>query len=252
MSKYEAIFKRYEKKYLLSKTQYEELRKRLEGIVVVDKYGKSTISNIYFDTPDSKIIRASLDKPVYKEKLRLRSYGTPNFDDTVFIELKKKYDGIVYKRRVDMELKEAVSYLYNGEKENKSSQILEEINWFLNYYSNIQPAMFIGYERIACYGIKDESLRITYDTNIVWRTEQLELDKGMWGNQLLEDGQVLMEIKIPGAMPLWLSHILNELEIYPTSFSKYGKGYQTLFQSKINSEIEKKNVSWMFREHCFA
>ena len=128
MSKYEAIFKRYEKKYLLSKTQYEELRKRLEGIVVVDKYGKSTISNIYFDTPDSKIIRASLDKPVYKEKLRLRSYGTPNFDDTVFIELKKKYDGIVYKRRVDMELKEAVSYLYNGEKENKSSQILEEIN----------------------------------------------------------------------------------------------------------------------------
>ena len=236
MSKYEAVFKRYEKKYLLTKTQYEELSKRLQGKIVVDDYGVTSIHNIYFDTPEYQLIRTSLAKPKYKEKLRLRSYHTPTSKDNVFIELKKKYDGIVYKRRMDMKLEDAVNYLYypnkQERKQKEGAQIKKEIDWVLHYYKDIMPAMYIGYERVACYGVEDHELRITYDKNIVWRTTQLDLTKGMWGSPLLDDGEVVMEIKIKGAIPLWLSRILDECNIYPTSFSKYGRGYEELIWLK--------------------
>lgn len=226
MSQYQGTFKRYEKKYLLSEKKYRMLRQKLQNRLNIDKYGKVTICNIYFDTPDSLLIRTSLDKPVYKEKLRLRSYGTPSKGDQVFIELKKKYKGIVYKRRVDMELADAERYLYESVPPKKASQITREIDWVMNYYEGLVPAMYISYNRIAMYGVEDSQLRVTFDSSIIWRTEQLNLSAGVWGNQLLEEGQRLMEIKIPGAMPLWLSHILDDLELYPVSFSKYGRGYQ--------------------------
>ena len=226
MKQYQDIFKRYEKKYLLNPDQYKRLKQRLEGKLEPDRFGKSTISNIYFDTPDHCLIQRSLEKPVYKEKLRLRSYGTPGMSDTVFVELKKKYKSIVYKRRVDMSLKEAVHYLYDLKPYEKPSQITKEIDWFLSYYEGISPAMFISYDRTALYSIEDPNLRITFDRNILWREEDLKLDYGVWGDSLLEQGQRVMEIKIPDAMPLWLSHILDDLQIYPTSLSKYGRGYQ--------------------------
>ncbi|MDD3174522.1 MAG: polyphosphate polymerase domain-containing protein [Herbinix sp.] len=241
-SQYQYTFKRYEMKYLLSAEKYTLLRQRLQDKLNEDKFGKTTICNIYFDTPDHRLIRSSLEKPIYKEKLRLRSYGTPEEGDTVFIEIKKKYKGIVYKRREKMELSAAEAYLYDGEPACKSTQITKEIDWFLKSYHGLSPAMYISYDRIAMYGIEDKELRVTFDSNLLWREEELRLSSGVWGTPILEEGQRLMEIKIPGTMPLWLAHILTELEIYPASFSKYGRGYIGAQQLKKNARIkgEKK------------
>ena len=235
MDDFQMTFKRYEIKYLLDEKTYLELRKRLEGKMVVDQYGEKTVCNIYFDTPDSRLIRTSLEKPVYKEKLRLRSYGTPERNSTVFVELKKKYKGVVYKRREDMGLSEAEAYLYQGWKPGFSSQVLREIDWFLKYYGQITPAMYISYERIAMNEVKDSGLRVTFDTNILWRKEELNLKEGSWGNPILEPGQRLMEIKIAGAMPLWLGEILDKLYIYPVSFSKYGRAYQDQIKQEMKN-----------------
>ena len=235
MDDFQMTFKRYEIKYLLDEKTYLELRKRLEGKMVVDQYGEKTVCNIYFDTPDSRLIRTSLEKPVYKEKLRLRSYGTPERNSTVFVELKKKYKGVVYKRREDMVLSEAEAYLYQGWKPGFSSQVLLEIDWFLKYYGQITPAMYISYERIAMNEVKDSGLRVTFDTNILWRKEELNLKEGSWGNPILEPGQRLMEIKIAGAMPLWLGEILDKLYIYPVSFSKYGRAYQDQIKQEMKN-----------------
>lgn len=239
---YQDTFKRYEVKYLLSEKKYRLLRQCLQDKLVVDKFGKITICNIYLDTPDHRLIRSSLEKPIYKEKLRLRSYGTPTEGDMVFVELKKKYKGIVYKRREKMELAEAHRYLTENKPPERTSQIMKEIDWFIKSYPGLLPAMYISYNRIAMNGIEDPQLRVTFDSNILWREEDLELSSGVWGNPLLEEGQRLMEIKIPGAMPLWLSHILDELEIFPVSFSKYGRGYQIaeLLKNKEKTKGDRK------------
>lgn len=237
MSQYQDVFKRYEKKYLLSEQQYELFQRRLKKYMTADHYGQTDICNIYFDTPDSYLIRSSLEKPVYKEKLRLRSYGIPKNSDTVFIELKKKYKGIVYKRRVDMTLKEATQYLYKKQQASYRSQIINEIDYFFSYYKDVQPRMYISYERIAFYGKEDQNLRITFDKNILWRTQALNLEKGIWGSPLLEKGQRLLEIKIPSAMPLWMADSLDELAIYPISFSKYGRAYETVSEQKRKGDV---------------
>lgn len=238
MGQLEGTFKRYEKKYLINELKYRQLRQRLKDKLIVDDYGETTICNIYFDTPNHLLIRNSLEKPVYKEKLRLRSYGTPSEGDKVFVELKKKYKGIVYKRRVKMELTEAEQYLYYNKPMDNPTQITKEIDWFMNFYKNVEPAMYISYNRIAMYGTDDPDLRVTFDQDILWRDKELWLEFGSGGNSLLEEGQQLMEIKMPGAMPIWLSHILDELQIFPVSFSKYGRGYEQSLQTK-NSDIRK-------------
>jgi len=243
MSQLEGIFKRYETKYLLSEKKYKMLKQRLQDKLSIDHFGRTTICNIYFDTPEHLLIRTSLEKPIYKEKLRLRSYGTPSTGDTVFVELKKKYKGIVYKRRVKMELAMAEEYLYDLEPVSQPSQITREIDWFLNFYQDIAPAMYISYNRIAMYGVEDPELRVTFDSNILWREEELWLGCGVWGNPLLEESYRLMELKIPGTMPLWLSHILDDLEIYPVTFSKYGNAYMQSEQQKKN-EREKGEIKY--------
>lgn len=243
MGQFQGTFKRYEKKYLLSEKKYRQLRERLQDKLSVDAYGKTTICNIYFDTPNYRLVRASLEKPVYKEKLRLRSYGTPKEGNTVFVEVKKKYKGVVYKRREKFELTQAESYLYNREPAVIRTQITGEIDWFLTFYKELVPAMYISYERVAMYGIDDSEVRVTFDSNILWREEELWLESGVYGNPLLPEGCRLMEIKIPGAMPLWLSHILDELEIYPVSFSKYGKGYQQMVMQERNKRIGDKKYA---------
>lgn len=244
MSGYQDTFKRYEKKYLLSEKKYRQLRQRLQDKLSVDAYGKSTICNIYFDTPNYLLIRTSMEKPLYKEKLRLRSYGTPVEGDTVFVEIKKKYKGIVYKRREKFELNQAEKYLYDGEPAVNESQITKEIDWFLHFYKDLVPAMYVAYDRVAMYGVEDPELRVTFDSNILWRQDELYLEAGNWGNPLLAEGVRLMEVKIPGAMPLWLAHILDELEIFPISFSKYGKGYEQLMRQNkkaSSEEVKKRN-----------
>lgn len=221
----QAVFKRYEKKYIISPEQYNGLICRLITKVNADQYGKHTICNVYFDTPDYLMIRNSLDKPVYKEKLRLRSYGRCTEEGTVFIELKKKYDGVVYKRRVPMKLRDARRYLYDGVKPEMDSQILKEIDYAVEFYEP-RPLVYLAYERIAFSGKDDQELRITFDMDIRARSCEVDLGKRTYGVPLLEKGQMLMEIKIPGAMPVWLGSMLSELQIYPASFSKYGTFYR--------------------------
>ncbi len=224
---FKEIFKRVEKKYILSKEQFEALIPLIDEYMRGDEYGESTICNIYYDTPDNVLIRRSLDKPVYKEKLRIRTYGVPTDDTTTFVEIKKKYKGIVYKRRISMKYKKALAFTCDHEPPKKDSQIAHEIMWFIDYYKGIRPDMIITYDRTAYFAKDDPNLRITFDKNLCWRDWDVDLRHGVYGNYILPDGARLMEVKIPDAMPLWLAHKFSELEIYPTSFSKYGRAYKT-------------------------
>ena len=205
------VFRRIEKKYIVDEPTYEKLIKKLNGHFVKDRYYKSTICNIYYDTPSHQLVRNSIEKPVYKEKLRVRSYGVPNDEDMVFVELKKKYKGVVYKRRIEMTLAQTRDFFAGKEVPHDNPQIENELKYFLKFYEGIAPAMYLSYDRLAYCGAEDPSLRLTFDTHILYREEQKELDKGIWGKELLPAGVRVMEIKIPNAMPLWLSAILDEL-----------------------------------------
>ena len=230
-------FKRYEKKYLLSARKFELLWERLREHLVPDLFHRSTVCSIYYDSDDFSLIRHSLEKPVYKEKLRLRSYNVPGPDGEVFVELKKKYKGVVYKRRVRMSAAEAERYLAGQSRPPEEGQILREIDFFLQTHE-VSPKAFIACEREAWVDREEPELRITFDRNLRWRDTDLHLSSGSGGEPLLPDGEVLMEIKIPGAAPLWLAHLLSELEIFPTSFSKYGTCYrQDLLEKYFNGVI---------------
>lgn len=235
---FQNVFKRYELKYLLTREQKDIILNAMEAYMEQDAFGRSTIRNIYYDTPSSLLIRNSLEKPVYKEKLRVRSYGTAKPDSTVFIELKKKYKSVVYKRRVSTTEAEAMNYLNKGKALPMQNQITEEIDYFCKFYENLAPAMFLTYEREAFYGKEDKELRITFDEKILWRTEDISLCSPVYGTPILEDGYSLMEIKIAGAMPMWLAELLSENHIHKTPFSKYGNAY---LQLQREAKEEKEN-----------
>lgn len=223
-------FERYENKYLLTGAQYKKLMTAAGGRLAADEYGRETICSLYFDTEDFRMIRASLEKPVYKEKLRLRSYGVPSADSEVFVELKKKYKGVVYKRRVVMSYREAYNYLMKGARPADDSQILREIDWALEFYKPI-PIMNISYCRESFYDKGDPTVRLTLDDSVLWRTDSLGLERGAFGEALLGEGERLMEIKTAGAIPLWLCRALDEAGVYPASFSKYGSAYRAFARS---------------------
>ncbi|WMJ78015.1 MULTISPECIES: polyphosphate polymerase domain-containing protein [unclassified Sedimentibacter] len=220
------VFKRTEKKYLIPEKKFNLFIKRIDSYMTVDKYGIHTICNIYYDTDTFDLIRKSIEKPSYKEKLRLRSYGIPNDNDSVFLELKKKYDHTVFKRRVELTLKEAENYLEHGIIPVEKNQILKEIDYFTKMYKP-DKKIFIAYDRMALFGKEDKTLRITFDMDIRSRLHDLNLGSGDYGNPLKING-FLMEIKIPGSLPLWLANILSQLKIYPVSFSKYGTIYKDI------------------------
>lgn len=229
MQQYNMVFRRNEQKYLLTEEQYHALWGLISPCLKEDEYAHSTISNLYYDTADYELIRASIEKPIYKEKLRLRSYGVPAEDSTVFVEIKKKYNGIVYKRRVGLPLMEAVQGLEQGyiEPVPGQEQISSEINYFLQRYAgSLQPTVFLAYDRDAFQGIDDEELRVTFDFNIRSRQEHLSFLDGMDGENYFQSGEVMLEIKTIGAYPFWLIHALEECQIYPVSFSKYGNIYR--------------------------
>lgn len=230
---YQNIFQRYELKYLVTQEQRNLLLEAMEPYMEPDEYGRSTIRNIYYDTPDFLLARRSLEKPVYKEKLRLRSYGAVRDEGRVFLELKKKYKGVVYKRRVSATRKEAMDYLLRGRALPEQNQITGELDYFRKMYKDLGPAVFLSYDRRAYRGREDGNLRVTFDENILWRQENLSLGGKPCGTPILEPRHVLMEIKIADAMPLWLCRLLSENGIFKTSFSKYGNAYL---------QIEKQNV----------
>jgi len=233
------VFNRYEKKFIVSEEQYRELRTRLTEYMEADEHcqgdGTYTICNIYYDTPDNELIRRSLDKPVYKEKLRLRSYGTVTPENKVFLEIKKKYEGLVNKRRTKLRLAEAYTYIESGKKPEYQSymnaQVLNEIDALLKR-KQIVPKLFLSYERVALFGKDDHDFRVTFDKNIITRRYDLGLHYGVYGDQLLPEGIRVMEVKISNAMPLWMTKILSDMKIYPASISKYGTEYANYL--KIN------------------
>ena len=255
------IFKRVEEKWLLPRRVYLKLLPELRKHMADDAYGKYSISNIYYDTKDFRLIQESMEKPVYKEKLRLRVYGTADENTTVFAEIKKKYKGIVYKRRIGLPLGEARRWLNYGmvpefmareagraqeagreaSPAKKASftekQIFREIDYMKNRYG-LRPAAFISYDRTALAGTEDPELRVTFDTNIRCRNTELDLAAGNRGMPLLPPDTVLMEVKIPGAMPLWMAELFENITQYQQSYSKYGTYYAHLMKEKTEGGRE--------------
>lgn len=238
MGEYIANFKRYEKKYIITAEQKERLLEMAKDYIKPSEFHKTSICNIYFDTDDYKLVRTSMLKPVYKEKIRLRGYENVSEDSQVYVELKKKYKGEVGKRRIGVKYKDAIDFITKGQppKKVKNKQILEEFNWFLKREPELKPKIFISYNRVAYVGIEDENVRLTFDTDITWRTDDVDLTKGNYGKVQLGPDHYIMEIKVPSVMPLWLVDILSELKIYPKSYSKVGVCYEN-------------NIKWRY-EKC--
>ena len=235
-------FKRYEKKFLLTKEQYNKLIPRLLEYMELDEFckknGDYSIYNIYYDTENDDVIRHSINKPYYKEKLRLRSYNPSiNLDDKVFLELKKNINGIVTKRRVSLTLREAYDFLYFNKKptynDYVNKQVINEIEYYLSK-NEVFPKVYIAYTRNAFFAKDNRDFRLTFDYEILTRRNDLSLESKRYGNDILGDGRYLMEVKILGSIPIWFTKILSDLKIYNTHFSKYGNEYMNYCLNKEN------------------
>lgn len=223
------VFRRKEKKYALSMEQYFKLRESLSSYMSEDIHGLHTIISLYFDTDDYEMIRRSMEKPKYKEKFRLRSYGVPTNESSVFLEIKKKVCGVVYKRRLASNYQESLQFLAKSDRLPASTttdkQIQQEIEWLFTR-KQLSPKVMIAYDRIALFYAADEDFRITFDFNIRYRLEDLDITHGDYGELVAPEIEVLMEVKAIGAYPIWFSHLLSEQGIFQVSFSKYAQVYQ--------------------------
>ena len=235
---FQTVFKRYELKYLITAEQKRTILEAMKPHMTLDKYGRTTIRNIYYDTDSYLLIRRSIDKPIYKEKLRIRSYGKANSNSAVFVELKRKYNNIVYKRRLSLPEAEATDWITGGRHYLDHTQIANEIDYFIGLYGSLHPTVFLSYNREAYYANDSTDYRITFDDNILCRQDDLSLNSETYGTPILSEGKVLMEIKCSGGIPVWMTGVLSKEKIYKTSFSKYGTAYRTLIfpqNHKINS-----------------
>lgn len=236
---YKAVFKRYEIKYAVTAEQKAKILEAMEPYMVMDEFGKSTVRNLYFDTDDFVLARHSIAKPDYKEKLRIRSYQKAGADSMVFVELKRKFDGVVYKRRIGLPERDAMRWTAGSkdpaimdELGKESPQVADEIGYFMDMYDGLKPVIYLSYDREA-YRMREgvsaidggSDFRVTFDSNIRCRETELSLKSDPYGKQILEDGMFLMELKCSGGIPLWLARLLSEEHIYKTSFSKYGTAY---------------------------
>lgn len=253
---YQAVFQRYEMKYLITREQKEMLLEAMKPYMRLDQYGRTTIRNIYYDTDNYRLVRRSIEKPAYKEKLRIRSYSQASPDSMVFVELKKKYRDVVYKRRLSLPEAEATDWISGKEHCRQNTQISAEIDYFLEYYKPLHPAVFLSYEREAFYTQDDSDFRVTFDDNLLCRESNLSLGADVWGIPLLEDDKVLMEIKCSGAVPLWMVHALSQEHIYKTSFSKYGTAYQSIILPRNNETCSLYKTIYTkeanCNEYCFS
>lgn len=220
------FFRRVEKKYILTEKQYLFFKEAIKDKMIEDEHGKSTICNLYFDTEQYDLIRHSITKPVYKDKVRLRSYNIPNKDSNVFLEIKRKYKGVVSKRRIGITLNNFYEYLNNNDY-IEENQIKKELDYYFNHY-NLKPTMFLSYYRRAYYDKENRDFRLTFDSNILARNYDLELEKGNYGINILEKDKYIMEVKTLGAIPMWFVKLLDELKVCPCGFSKYGEAYTQL------------------------
>ena len=225
------IFKRYEKKYLISRYEYDKLMSVIGEHLTPDVHGRNTICSLYLDTPDFLLIRNSIDAISYKEKLRLRSYGVPEFGKPIFFEIKKKYKGVVYKRRVSMTQDQAAEYIESGVIPF-DSQIMREIDYLMKFYRNPKPNVCILCEREAFFDKENPSVRLTFDENLRYRYGFPNSDNIAEGTPIVQNDEYILEIKTPGAMPLWLAQALSECKIYPRSFSKYAHAYYDIMKQE--------------------
>ena len=227
----ENVFRRVEKKYLITEKQKDAFLKLIDDYIEKDEYFESHISNIYFDNDKFDLITTSIEKPLFKAKLRLRSYDVPSLEDKVFLEIKDKYKGVVGKRRIKIKLSDFYKYLETGS--TKDEQIMREIDYYFKKY-DLHPQIFVAYDRLSYKGRDNKNIRITIDENLRSRTEDLRLELGSNGKKYFQDREYIMEIKILDAMPLWLARSLSTLKIYPTSFSKVGSIYKKLKGSEVH------------------
>ena len=230
---FQTVFKRYELKYMLTFEQKEKILEAMLPHMELDKYGRTTIRNIYFDTDNYRLIRRSIEKPAYKEKLRIRSYTRATADSTVFVELKKKYEKVVYKRRLPLCEQDAMSWVCRERSCPVNTQISREIDYFIDFYGKLNPTVFLSYEREAYYDKGGGDFRVTFDDNILCRQTDVDLCSTTYGTSILPEGKVLMELKCSGGIPLWMVEVLSRERIYKTSFSKYGTAYSTLIFPEI-------------------
>ncbi|MBQ8891333.1 MAG: polyphosphate polymerase domain-containing protein [Bacilli bacterium] len=249
------VFNRVEQKYILNEDEYKILFKKIESHLEKDYYYKSKICNLYFDNENDDLIVNSLEKPIFKEKVRLRSYNVPNINDTVYLELKGKFNGIVFKRRLEIILSDFYKYLETGIIEEKyNNQVMKEIDYTIKKFK-LKPKIFIGYDRLSYYDKDNINFRVTFDANLRSRVDELNLELGDNGN-LFNKKMYIMEVKSLSSIPLWFTRVLSEMKIYPNSFSKYGEIYkkQTLKNERkkknkkiiINNELEENlNLSYM-------
>ncbi len=229
------VFKRHELKYILTKEQFNIIANIIDLYMDKEEYFNSTIRNIYYDTPNYYLIRNSIEKPEYKEKIRIRAYKTVKCNEDVFVEIKKKYNKVVYKRREVLPYDKAK--LFFDEKIMPNDlQITKEIDYAINYYKDLKPSIFLSYNRLAYRGKEDKNLRITFDRNIVWRDYDIDLTKDVYGEYLLPQELVLMEVKTLMGLPKWLLDFLGTNKIYKRSFSKYGNVYMKLLKKADGME----------------
>lgn len=234
---YQTIFERYEMKYLLTPAQKEAILRGMQPYMQLDQYGRSTIRNLYFDTDTFRLVRRSLEKPAYKEKLRVRSYQPAQGQTPVFVELKKKYRSIVYKRRLVLPWEPVFQSFQTGEPLPVHSQIAQEIEYFRQYYAPLSPKVYLSYEREAYYALDGSDFRVTFDEAIRYRTQQLTLEGENRGQLLLPPGHTLMELKTSGGIPLWMCRLMTQQGVYRTSFSKYGTAYRNMQQTNQGGPI---------------
>ncbi len=220
-----AVMKRYEFKYFLDPRQKEILLAALQGHMMADQYGLTSIASLYYDTPDYRLVRSSNEKPVYKEKIRLRSYGPADETSPVYLELKRKANDIVYKRRVQSTIPQVNAFFEQRGELGEESQISNEIAFFRDFYQDLQPSCLIIYDRTA-YFEPFGDLRLTIDDNPRYRMDDLSLSHLEEGTGLLDEGISILEVKVQDALPLWLCRALSEGKIYKNSFSKYGEAYR--------------------------
>ncbi len=234
MKKYNFSFRRVEQKYLLSTRDMDALLKRTKDFIEPGDFFDEEIRNIYFDTKDSELIRKSLENGKFKDKFRARGYVVDGvYDGAVFLEMKNKYRGVVGKRRERITAAEFKKYFNKGIKPDLDTQIMREFDYYKNYY-NLEPAIYIAYDRLSYWGKDDHDLRLTFDKNLRFRYTDLKLESDKGSKKFFDsDDKIILEIKTLGALPMWLVTILNELEIYPTGFSKYGRIHQRTLRPEL-------------------
>ena len=233
-------FERKEIKYLLTPMQYIQFRALAEGHMVPAEYPEGDVCSVYYDTPDDTLINRSIAGGKYKEKLRVRSYGASNPESPVFVEIKKKFKGITYKRRVNCTLAAAKAFLQGMDYEQavqqwplasaeaqaaststQSLQIAGEIAWMRDHYEGLAPKMEVRTHRLSFVDSENPELRITFDANVAWQKADETAAHSMFPH-----GERILEVKCGNAFPMWLVAALNECGARPQSVSKYGRAYQ--------------------------